>query len=251
MSKYRRNHSEKTIFGTADADFIEVDAPVYGAPGVPAVVWAEDGNDTIYGSAADDALYGLGGDDVIVGAAGADFLDGGAGANWIFGEYFTDPAAYDATLDYEGADAASGYAVDSTLLAHAGYDDWLIGRDGADHIFGQFGDDFISANGGDDFLHGGTGNDEIKGGDGNDWMFGEAGNDWLKGGYGDDVMLGGSGESNVDSVGAWSLKIGVRIGHDLANPSHPRHHAFDLIDLFLAKQRVGDRLAVDLGQFHE
>ena len=96
MARQRLSFAHKTILGTDLSNYIVVDDPVYGAPGAPAIVWAEAGDDTVHGGAGDDGIYGGGNDDVIVGAGGADFLDGGNGDNWTFGEYFVDPADYDA-----------------------------------------------------------------------------------------------------------------------------------------------------------
>ena len=96
MSHTYHPRSYETIFGTEGPDFIEVLDPFDGSPAPGTIVWAEGGDDFVYGSSGDDGLYGGEGNDVISGGIGSDFIDGGPGNNIIFGEWENRPADIEA-----------------------------------------------------------------------------------------------------------------------------------------------------------
>ncbi|MBT4921794.1 MAG: LysM peptidoglycan-binding domain-containing protein [Rickettsiales bacterium] len=90
--------------------------------------------------------------------------------------------------------------------ARDGFDDDIVGTDGADNliggsgtnrIYGQEGNDHIEGRDSDDVLVGGTGNDLVEAGAGDDYIFGDEGSDIIYGGSGADQIDSGDGNDIV------------------------------------------------------
>ncbi|WP_461036992.1 calcium-binding protein [Streptomyces mayteni] len=143
-----------------------------------AIVYAEDGDDSVNLSGVFHEADGGAGHDTL---AGGFVLRGGLGNDTLRpileGEAYGD----------EGNDTIIGNSEDERLY----------GGPGNDVVYGQEGDDLIHGDAGDDELHGGTGNDEIHGDAGDDLIFGNSGDDRLYGGAGVDEISGGPGNNVI------------------------------------------------------
>lgn len=146
--------------------------------------------DRLAGTERDDWFVGTAGADTLIGGDGTDTLDYGAalGAVWI--DLIT---AMGQWSDAEG-DRLSGLE----NVVGGGFDDWLLGDDGANRLDGGEGDDLLEGRAGDDLLGGGDGGDRIEGGEGADTLIGDSGDDVLCGGLGEDVLSGGDGRDTAD-----------------------------------------------------
>jgi len=153
------------------------DDTIHGGPGPDRF---ED--DTFgYGGGGDDKFYGDGGDDSFQAAdtypemaAGADRYDGGAGVDTVEYTEF----AGGSVVDLVAGTARSGADADTL----AGIENVKTG-DGGDLVGGDGAANRFDAHGGDDALAGGGGGDRLEGG---------AGSDDLEGGPGPDVIHGGA-----------------------------------------------------------
>lgn len=141
------------------------------------------GADVLIGSAGGNALQSGGGADTVYALEGDDLVNGGDGVDWLDGGAGTD------TLSYEGASAAVGLRLDGQAgggpaswgaaagegiagfenATGTGFDDVLVGSDGANRLRGLAGADAIHALAGDDTLEGGDGADALYGGEGVDF----------------------------------------------------------------------------------
>jgi Ca2+-binding RTX toxin-like protein len=94
-------------------------------------VWGGDGDDYLKGEEGDDTLYGEEGNDTLDGGDGDDALDGGAGNDYLKGR-----AGNDTITTGDGEDKV--YAGDGDDHIYAGSDgdtDYLYGEDGADTFY--------------------------------------------------------------------------------------------------------------------
>jgi Ca2+-binding RTX toxin-like protein len=173
------------------------------------VVYANDGNDHVYGSyqndylrggngnddvrgdGGDDSLFGDDGNDLLYGGDGNDYLDGGSGADAMYGESGDDTYIVDNSNDVVGESVNNGT---DTVLAYVSYtlpanvenlsllgNDttymYGIGNDLANGIQGNNASNYLSGNGGDDVIRGGGGDDYLMGGSGKNILDGGTGND--------------------------------------------------------------------------
>jgi Ca2+-binding RTX toxin-like protein len=116
------------------------------------VVYADAGNDTVYGSdntTNSDFLYGEEDTDTIRGLEGDDTIEGGDGTNYLYGN--------------DGNDSINGDLGDDWIKGGAG-PDVLSGNGGDDHLCGEAGNDTLSGIDGDDVLEGNAGTDTNNGG---------------------------------------------------------------------------------------
>jgi serralysin len=185
------------------------------------VTIADEGNNTVSGTADDDLLPGLGGNDFLLGADGNDLLlagdgddrlSGGGGDDRLEGGNGNDGLAggdgNDLLLGGEGDDRLSGNAGNDRLAGGRG-DDRMNGGDGNDRVEGSAGLDRLVGGNGDDRLEGGAGNDRMSGGDGDDLLIGGPGNDLADGGNGDDRVIGNAGNDLLNGgLGADALTGG-------------------------------------------
>lgn len=159
-------------------------------------LFAEDGNDTIVGSAASDTVNGGLGDDSITAGAGNDSIEGNIGNDTIWGG-----SGDDSLSGGHGDNVVYGEDGNDTLIAGSGNDallgglgnDFIYSGQGNDHVEGNDGDDVINGYEGLDTLYGGDGNDTLLGEEGDDELYGGAGNDSLSSGDGSDLLFGGAG----------------------------------------------------------
>ena len=107
--------------------------------GIPTVITAGDGDDTVTGTPGVDLIKGGLGNDTLSGGAGADTLFGGQGDDTLSGG--------------AGVDILSGEQGDDTLTGGTG-NDTLLGGDNSDSIIWADGD-------GSDLIEGGDGDDEL------------------------------------------------------------------------------------------
>ncbi len=209
-------------------DFSYVD-PLTG-DGMPIVVDAGNGNDTLFGSQnLEDTLDGGDGDDainvspanpitvgqVLSGSDGDDTIVGGTGNDTILGgdgfDSLTGGVGNDSVQAGDGNDSVLGNAGDDELHGDQG-EDQINGGAGNDTIFGESGNDTVIGDAGDDSILGGAGADVLSGDSGtavtagNDTILGSAGNDTIRGNGGNDLLSGGDGD---DSVGVTEATISV------------------------------------------
>jgi hypothetical protein len=146
--------------------------PAPNDPSIPTAFGADNGNNTVNGTAGGEKICGLLGDDVINALAGNDTL---------FGDLC------DVKAKLSGAQAG------------AGGNDTLNGGTGNDTIYGAGGADKLLGDDGNDKLFGGDGNDSLSGGKGKDGLDGGKGNDKLTGGADVNTYKGGSGNDTVNA----------------------------------------------------
>jgi Ca2+-binding RTX toxin-like protein len=187
--------------------------------GVPLLVGAGAGRDTVVGGSGPDALAGGPGADELHGGPGDDrFADAavaqaGGGADHFYGDAGDD--TFDGAGPYgmgDGADVydggpgfdTAGYTANSagslvnlpTGAVHMASDtDTLVS---VERVLAGDGLDLLIGDGAGNLLAGGAGGDLLFGGDGADRLEGQAGADRLQGGPGPDVLRGGDGVDNVD-----------------------------------------------------
>jgi ELWxxDGT repeat protein len=120
------------IFGYSGDDNIAFNEKL-GFVQIRSLIWAGDGNDTVYGGSGGDTIFGEGGDDHIDSGRRNDNISGGNGDDWIYGSSGADTVSGDAGSDHvnggAGSDLIGGGADDNR--------DSLISGDGEDVIFGQ------------------------------------------------------------------------------------------------------------------
>jgi Ca2+-binding RTX toxin-like protein len=201
-------------------------------------LWGEGGGDRIEGLEGSDRLTGDGnndpdGADTLIGGDGDDYflpdldggnddvVDGGPGTDTL--NAFLSPSTIDLSQG-----TASGAVGNDTLtgienVEGAGYEDTLIGDEGANVLIGHGGRDFIDGRGGNDKIIGEAGPgvnwytqedfDTILGGDGDDNITSEQGRDEIDGGPGNDTIDAGR---NIDAVvgGPGDDTIGGSSGDD-------------------------------------
>ena len=247
-----------TIYGGGGADSIDAGAgndTVRGGDGNDTittgsgnvVVYGEDGDDSIDGTAATYGdLYGGAGNDTIVTGAnyddvtagdGNDHITLGTGGDWVFAGAGDDTAIGSTDADYfymeggndsvaagDGNDTIEGQADNDTLYGGAG-NDVVDGDDGADSVFGDAGADTVWGGSGDDVVSGGADNDSIYGQDGSDTLYGGTGADRVEGnndadlivvedGFGADTIVGGEGVTtgaDDDTLDASAVTVGVSV----------------------------------------
>ncbi len=134
------------------------------------VVWAGEGDDTVFGADGYDTIGGGVGDDVLYGFDGADVIFGGAGDDIIHG----------------------GEGETLTLHREAG-DPLIISQ----KLYGGMGNDTIYGGAEFDMIYGGAGADQIEGGDGGDQLYGGNGDDTINGGMGGDILQTGGGDNSL------------------------------------------------------
>jgi Ca2+-binding RTX toxin-like protein len=118
-------------------------------------VYANDGDDQVWGGDGDDYLKGQGGDDQLYGEAGNDYLKGGDGNDTLVGG-----TGNDSLYGYEGNDLLTDGDGDDYLDGGTG-DDTIITGAGADKVVACDGDDKLYANsdGETDYFYGKEGAD--------------------------------------------------------------------------------------------
>lgn len=130
-----------------------------------------DGIGTYGANNGDDTMFGSAGSDELIGYRGNDEIHGNAGNDLLWGE--------------EGNDRMFGGVGDDDLRGYTG-NDLLKGEAGKDQLAGWTGNDTLDGGSGNDFVYGGVGKDDVSGGKGNDFLIGDAGKDTLRGGDGRD-----------------------------------------------------------------
>jgi Ca2+-binding RTX toxin-like protein len=159
-------------------------------------------NDTLTGNDLANFMWGVDGDDTVSSGNGDDFIeiplgnddvDGGAGldiAAFVFaeGSVTADLATGTGTVDASPRETSTFSNMES-MFGSFGFDDTLLGTDGANRIIGLGGSDNIDGLGGDDFLDGD--------------FFDEGavfpGTDDLDGGTGTDTCVNGEVETNCEA----------------------------------------------------
>lgn len=128
----------RVLFGTPRADILEA------RQNDNYTMFADAGDDTLYGSNYGDVLNGESGADQIFGYSGNDRIDGGKGFDLVRGG--------------AGNDRINGDGGDDTLYGDGGHDT-LKGGGGLDDLYGGKGEDILDGGKGSDFLEGGSGED--------------------------------------------------------------------------------------------
>lgn len=161
------------------------------------VVWAGDGNDSVFSTALlPTEINGQAGDDRLEGGFADDIIRGHDGVNVLIGKNGNDRLLGGNDVDRffagSGDDEVFGFNGNDRVEAHAG-NDLVSGGIGSDTVFGGPGDDLIVGGVGNDILHGHDGNDDVTGDEGNDLLYGQSGNDVLRGRAGNDTLVAGAG----------------------------------------------------------
>lgn len=168
---------------------------VSGYDGVPGNESLTEGNDLVLGPNDDSghaALYAEGGDDVVYGYGGNDWIQS------LVGYQFSLPAG-NHYLDGGSGDDVIWAAAGNEVLASGTGADIVFGFEGDDYLFGdapmnldeaiERGNTDLSVNARGDFLQGQEGDDILVGSAANDLLGGGAGKDTVIGGAGDDLIL--------------------------------------------------------------
>lgn len=166
-----------------------------GAPGIPNVLNAGAGTDTVnYKSAGGPVNVNL--------STGVASADGGGAADTLVGiENATGSPFADVLIGKAGRNVLRGLGGKDRLNGLNGNDllvggakkDVIRGGNHNDVAKGGGGPDRLLGQNGRDTLRGNNGNDTIKGGAHNDKLFGNRGDDLLDGGAGTDKCVGGAG----------------------------------------------------------
>jgi Ca2+-binding RTX toxin-like protein len=153
-------------------------------PSIPTKFGADNGNNTVDGTAAGEVICGLLGNDVVHAQAGNDT---------VFGDLCNVKARIAAAQAGAGGNDTVFGGTGNDILYGAGGNDKLFGEDGADKLFG--GD-------GNDSLNGGKGKDSLDGGKGNDKLTGSSDVNKYKGGSGDDSINARNGKKETVDCGS-------------------------------------------------
>jgi len=124
--------------------------------------------DRLGGDAGANRLAAGAGDDVLLGTAGADDIDGGDGVDRADYSAFAGPVEIDLVRGEALAEGVVQRLASIEAATGSGFDDWIVGNDGANRIDGGGGTDSIEAGGGDDVVMGSAGADTLDGGEGAD-----------------------------------------------------------------------------------
>lgn len=131
-----------------------------------------------FGTEADDILTGTAADDDLTGGGGGDVLDGGAGSDRA-SYVFSDAGVHInlTTGHAQGGDAEGDVLTNIENLMGTGFQDHLVGDQGANELRGRAGRDRLQGREGDDHLLGGRQADVLIGGGGADRLHGGKGGD--------------------------------------------------------------------------
>ena len=163
-------------------------------------------------------INGDGFDDLIIGAPTANSNGVYSGQSYVV---FGTDEGFDAVLDLASLDGSNGFALNGINAGDYsgvsvsgagdvngdGFDDLIIGANGADPngresgesyvVFGAAADETLIGTDGNNVLIGGKGNDLLDGKAGNDVLDGDKGNDNLFGGNDADILIGGDGNDSL------------------------------------------------------
>jgi Ca2+-binding RTX toxin-like protein len=236
--------SGERVLGGYGNDTLSVSAAaeVSGGVGNDVIVGSSSGKAVIWGDQGDDSIDLQGSDDVVFGGAGDDNISsfdfggnvqifGGSGHDYL-------DLVRAATAIIHGGDQAD-------YIRGSGKSDTIHGGTGGDFIYEDSGTNFLFGDGGNDVIKGGTngesldggaGNDTISGNGGSDTMVGGTGNDQLVGGTIGDDITGGSGADVMTGGGGADLfifqkasdSIASKSGRDIITDFDPVHYAMDL-----------------------
>ena len=163
-----------------------------------------DGDDELVaGPGADVVTGGRGNDDVRVADGDADTVDCGPGHDTVYVEARRAGARHADSRARRSSPIPAERATDAppssnNIFGTPGYDDTLVGTEGADSLFGDDGVDVLFGNGGDDYVDGENDDDELHGGLGDDALHGRGGNDVILGNEGDDTITGDRGNDTIN-----------------------------------------------------
>lgn len=196
----------------------------------------DSGNDTFYSVGYKNEFRGGTGNDTISYAL-QDEVSGERGR----GVYVDLDKGYAETLanrfeTLKSIENATGTGFDDTLIGTDGANtlrggnggDQLEGLGGNDRLYGGNGVDILYGDSGNDRLYGDTGNDRLYGGSGNDDLYGGKGNDLLVGGSGSDLLVGGAGADTFRFTSITDSRVGS--ARDVIDDFRPGSED-DVIDL--------------------
>lgn len=211
---------------------------------------AAAGDEGGYSVSSAGDINGDGFDDLIIGAWGADYNGEDSGSTYVL---FGSDAAFSASIDLSGLDGTNGFRIDGDVAGDRsgisvsgagdingdGYDDLIIGADGADPNGSESGAAYVVYGGTqwtasvdtdgkvvtgdndanvllatsfDDILYGLDGDDILIGGAGSDILYGGKGADELQGGGNQDTFSFEYGDSVLTITGV--VDDGVISGYD-------------------------------------
>ena len=217
--------NEIVVFSCDGHDGIDV----WASSGIPVIVDAGKGHDSVWTAGGDDTVLGGEGNDYIRTYGGNDTIDAGDGNNVVYSD-----GGDDSVTTGNGNDCIHTESGEDVIDSGAG-NDWIHSGDGDDIVFAGAGNDTVYAGDGNDIVFGGSGNDHIVGGNGHDLLFGGAGKDYLNGGRGHDILVGGDGRDTLCGGKGNDLLIGGSLETDWRS-------VFDesLLDTAIAEWATGD-----------
>ncbi|MES9879788.1 MAG: calcium-binding protein, partial [Sedimenticola sp.] len=161
------------------------------------------GDDTLLGGSGGDIVYGGTGKDTVYGGTGQDELSGGAGADRLWGGENNDVIYGDRSdgLYWNGPSVWNGpvngwqgsYYTHSSGAALEMFSPQILTVEGSNYIHNEA----RGVDAGNDIIFGDSGDDLIFGGEGNDYINGGIGRDLLEGEEGGDTIYGGSGNDAI------------------------------------------------------
>lgn len=177
---------------------------VLGGSGLPTLVDAGDGDDSVRGFFGDDTFIGGAGNDVLDGSSGRDVLRGLAGNDSLIGQ-----SGDDLLIGGAGRDSLLGGLGNDVAQGQGGSGDFVDGGPGNDTLSGGEGNDILRGAAGDDVLDGQQNDDVLSGDGGHDLLLGSVGNDTLSGSAGRDLLIGGDGRDDVHGGDDEDIVIGA------------------------------------------
>jgi Ca2+-binding RTX toxin-like protein len=208
------------LHGGAGADFISIEEFSGSNSIEPVILFGEDGDDQVVGSAFGDVFHpGAGNDLVRTGTTNeeeSDIVYEGFGDDRIEGRgredivsYARAPRRIDANLatgrvagwgndHLSSVERLLGSSFADSLRAHL-HGSALNGHRGSDLIVGGPGSDFLGGDGGNDRLRGQGGRDHLFDFSGVDRLDGGRGADYLDAGPGGDLLNGGAGRDRLEA----------------------------------------------------
>jgi Ca2+-binding RTX toxin-like protein len=157
-----------------------------------AIIFGNDGNDTIRGGAGRNQLWGGAGNDTLTARGTRNLVEAGSGNDLIDGS--DGPDFILAGIGDDTVNAGNG----KDIVWGAAGNDSITAGDGADIVLAGRGNDTVNGGGGNDWIAGEAGDDSLSGGDGDDRLYGLRGNDTLLGGNGNDTLFGGADSDVLD-----------------------------------------------------
>ena len=202
----------------------ETDEQIVANQATGSVIYANGGNDVLWGSTLADTLYGGDGDDVIYTYGGADEVDAGVGNDhviissadiqadgeegydtaWVTASGWTVGLGFEVTYLTGSATSVTGNQEGTNLVANSTMGSTIYAMEGNDILWGSNFGDVLSGGAHDDILYGYGGADQFRFEDGWNWdQISDFSGHW---GQGDVLDFRGS---SVTDMGQLTIQTGA------------------------------------------